>query len=644
MIRRGILAAVFIVCALAGAAKQNDAAPVIALLERYAPEASKRFVFEITDPQSNKDFFTVSTAKNKVYINGNNNLSLASGLNFYLKNALGVSLTSYNTSFELPKQLPEITTPIRRETEVTTRLYLNNESYKGERSYWGYKEWQQEIDRMALSGVNTAYIPVGSGTVWRNALQALGVDEDDTATFLPMPSYYAWWREGQSVGGSYDLPLSWYEGERKLQNQLRSELQKWDIEIVADGYNGATLPNSLSKEAFADRYYAEMNQQYGEFRYFSVPTLEAAKLLQKSNPNAVWVYDIASKGATPDELGALPRGSVLLVGTYNDLISWDKTGASGHHNFILRPVPKEAQENLYDRNYRNRLLFCGIELIDNDTYRLNSNFLSSYIWNKALTHNDYIKMYIRQAYGNENPTLEKAIATMYDRTISSARPFIYSEPVLSNTEQGVTKTDAYMTALKSFAGEAAKYANNANYQHDLVLYTQVAVYDKCQELALKMAHSVDTKSADFFKRESEKFLSLLLMLDKLYYTRPEFRFDNYLEMGRAKGATYGDQGIYEGDIRRYRTIWGDRYTANMLQKNDICYAPASGILSDYYYNRWYMYIKSLDGIINNRIDGDIDYYNMGKEWSEKRNTFPEQPKSSTILRAVEIINYLNASI
>lgn len=643
MIKKGILTVILIVCVLTGVAKQNSDTPVAALLERYSPEASKRFVFEITDQQSEKDFFTVSSAKNKVYINGNNNLSLASGLNFYLKNILGVTLTSYNTSFDLPKQLPDITTPIRRETEIATRLYLNSESYKDERSYWGYQEWQREIDLMALSGVNTVYIPVGTGTILRNTLLAMGVDEDETASFLPMPSYYSWWTEEQCKGGSYELPLSWYEGERKLQKEILSELRKWNIEPVAQGYNGAELPASLSKEEFAKRYYTELGK-LGEFSYFSTPSLKAAELLHKSNPNAIWLYDIDHGKASPTEIASLRRGSVLLVGSYDKLTNWDKTGVSGHHNFILRPALEEAQENLYDRHYRNRLLFCGIELSDNDNYRINSNFISSYVWNGNLSYKDYIKMYVKQAYGSENATIEKAIETMYSQSTSTERSFLYSEPVLPKSAFEIAKTDAYISALKSFAGEAAKYANNTNYQHDLIRFTQTALYNGCLELAVKMAHSVDTRSSDFFKRESDKFLSLLLMLDKLYYTRPEFRFDNDLEMARAKGTTYGEQGVYEGDMRRYTTIWGDRYTSNMLQKNDICYSPKSGILGDYYYNRWYLYIKSLDGILNYRIEGDIDYYNIGKAWSEQRNIFPEQPKSSTILRAVEIINYLNAPI
>lgn len=641
MTKRGILTILFVVFAITGAAGRNGDTPVISLLERHSPEASKRFVFEITDTQSNKDFFTLSTAKNKVHIGGNNNLSLAAGLNYYLKNYLGVSLTPHNTAFELPKQLPEITKPIRRETEITTRLSLNNESYKGERAYWGFTEWQREIDLMALSGVNMAYIPIGSGTAMRNALLSMGVDEDAVAAFLPMPSYYAWWADDQCDGGSYELPLSWYEGERELMKNILSELQKWNIDVIAQGYNGTELPAKLSEEEFAKRYYDEIQKLYGDITYFRVNTAEAAKRIDR---NAVWVYDIASKGASAEEVAALPRGNVLLIGRYADLTAWDKTGASGHHNFILRPKPEERQENLYNREYRNRLLFSGLELIDNDRYGINAHYISSYIWDNTLPYADCIKLYVKHTYGQENPVLEKAIETMERQLMPSVRPFIYSEPILPETSPDLAKTTTYIDVLKSFAGEAAKFANNANYQHDLILYTQEAVYKRAAELAKKTANSVDTRSSEFFKKESEKFLSLLLMLDKLYYTRPEFRYDLLLETARAKGATYGDKGVYEGDVRRYTTIWGDRYTSNMLRRNDSCYSAKSGILADYYHNRWYIYFKSLEGILNNKIEGDIDYYGIGKEWSEKRNTFPEQPKSSTILRAVEIINYLNSTI
>ncbi|MEG1553715.1 MAG: alpha-N-acetylglucosaminidase C-terminal domain-containing protein [Rikenellaceae bacterium] len=645
MLRKSIIAVIFIAYTLVGVARSKSDLPIVGLLERYAKEEVNRFDFEITDPQSTNDFFTVSSTKNKVYISGNNNLSLAAGLNFYLKEIANITLTPYQMNFTLPKDLVEITAPIRHQTEITTRTYLNEESYKGERIYWGVEEWQKEIDRMALSGVNMTYMPIGVGSVLRNALLESGCSEEQVSRFLPMPSYYCWWLQGLCDGGAEELPIWWYDKEKALHNFISTELRKWEIEVIAPGYNGIQTPSEISKEEFAKHYYSQIKNLYGDIRYFRVPTLKAFSLLQQNNNNATWVYDTSLDSATDLEIATLPRGKVLLLSSYEKLLSWDKTGVTGHHDFILRPSKDEALENIYNRNYRNRLLFCGIELIDNDVFRINANFLSSYIWNNALPYQDYIKIYVKHGYGKENPIIEKAIETMYSQSTSEVRPFIYSEPTLQLSPTiDISKTSSYMSALKAFAGEAAQYSSNALYQHDLIIFTQAALYNRLAELITKMANSVDSRSVDFFKKESDKFLSLIMMLDKLYNTISEFRYDKYLELGRAKGISFPEKGVYEGDIRRYTTIWGDRYTSNMLRKNDMCYSPKSGILGDYYYNRWFMYIKSLDGIINNRIGSDIDYYNIGKEWSEQRNTFPEQPKSSTILRAVEVINELNAPL
>lgn len=615
--RKSLLTALFVVLTMAGVAKPNRNTPVMDLLERHSPDAAKCFVFEITEQQSNRDFFTISSTKSKVYISGNNNISLASALHFYLKNIIGVSLTANDMGFRLPKQLPKIA-PIRKECEIQTRLYLNGESYKGERTYWGKEQWQEEIDRMALSGVNMVYMPVGASCAYKK----IGVEP-------PMPSYYSWWIDGDYSGDSSGTPIYWYEDQYNLERFITSELQKWGIEIVAQGYNG-------DQKEQAKLYY----DQYRDIQYFKVSTSTAAKLLKANKPNSVWLYDLSSGKASAQEVAALPREEVLIVGRYDNFLEWDKSNICGHHNFILRPSTEEAQENLYNRTYRNKLMFCGIELVDSDTYRINSNFINSYIWDTTTPYKDYIKIYVKQMYGSENPTIERAIEKMYNLNTSTERPIIYSEPRLPKESPNILRTEAYISALKEFAGEASKYANNANYQHDLILFTQTALYERCQELAAKMAHSIDTRSVDFFKKESNKFLSLILMLDKLCYTRPEFRYDKYLDMARSKGTSPQEQGIYEGDVRCYTTIWGDRYTSNMLQRNDLCYSPKSGILGDYYYNRWYLYIKYLDGIINNRIEGDIDFYTIGKEWSEQRNRFTEQAKSSPLLRAVEIINYL----
>jgi alpha-N-acetylglucosaminidase len=58
---------------------------VYSLAKRVLEGRSVKFVFELKQKDTGKDFFEISRSGAKVLITGNNGVSLASGLNWYLK-------------------------------------------------------------------------------------------------------------------------------------------------------------------------------------------------------------------------------------------------------------------------------------------------------------------------------------------------------------------------------------------------------------------------------------------------------------------------------------------------------------------------------------------------------------------------------
>lgn len=137
--------------------------PIVGLLERIDKGASKKFKIElIENGDPNIDFFELDNEKNKIVVRGNNYVSIATGINWYLKYYANIHLSWNGMQATLPKKLPKVDQKIRKETDELLRYYLNYCTFSYSMAFWDWERWQQEIDWMALHGINLSLEITGS--------------------------------------------------------------------------------------------------------------------------------------------------------------------------------------------------------------------------------------------------------------------------------------------------------------------------------------------------------------------------------------------------------------------------------------------------------------------------------------------------
>ena len=146
--------------------------PVEDLLNRIDSGASQKFV--IIQTKSPTDFFEISTVNGKPAITGNSPVNIAAGLNWYLKYYPHIHLSWNNMHVEMPDSLPLPVKPERHETTATQRYYLNYCTHSYSMAFWDWNRWQEEIDWMALHGINMPLAMTGTDVVWANTLKRLG--------------------------------------------------------------------------------------------------------------------------------------------------------------------------------------------------------------------------------------------------------------------------------------------------------------------------------------------------------------------------------------------------------------------------------------------------------------------------------------
>jgi alpha-N-acetylglucosaminidase len=178
---------------------QLFANPITGMLERIDKGASKKIAIEIKK-SGNNDYFELDQKGDQVVIRGNNYVNVATGINWYLKYYVGVQLSWNGMTAKLPAKLPKVINKERHETSLKLRYDFNYCTYSYSMAFWDWKRWEQEIDWMALHGINLPLAIVGEECVWFNMLKKLGYNKDEINKFISGPAFMAWWEMNNLEG------------------------------------------------------------------------------------------------------------------------------------------------------------------------------------------------------------------------------------------------------------------------------------------------------------------------------------------------------------------------------------------------------------------------------------------------------------
>ena len=336
-----------------------NATPIDELLERIDKGASKKFKIELR--QSANDFFELDQAGGKVVVRGNSWVNIATGINWYLKYNCGIHLTWGNMKAQLPAALPKVKAKERHETNMKMRYCFNYCTFSYSMAFWDWQRWQEEIDWMALHGVNMPLAIVGTECVWRNMLLKMGYSEDEVGEFIAGPAFLAWWEMNNLEGWGGPLPMSWYRQQEALQKNILKRMKQLGMEPVLPGYsgmmphdakqklgldvsdggtwNGYVRPSNLMPtdkrfDEVADAYYAELTKLYGKSKYYSMDpfhesnddaTIDYAKAgkavmdaMKRTNKEAKWVVQGWTENPRQQMMADLKNGDIVILDLFSE--------------------------------------------------------------------------------------------------------------------------------------------------------------------------------------------------------------------------------------------------------------------------------------------------------------------------------------
>ncbi len=433
------------------------------------------------DKRLREEYFTIEYLRGKVVLISNSGLGLASAFNYYLKEVCGCHISRYGNQVKLPHNLPKVNGKIHRKSKGEYRYAYNYCTHSYSMAFWGEKEWQKEIDFLALNGVNLVLDILGMEEVYRRFLTKLGYRHREIKNFLVGPSYYAWFYMSNicSVGGPIHDGFFYEKCELARKNHRR--MQVLGMNVVLQAYTGIVptdiqkkdrdvpvirqgkwkgierplivSPDSVSYIKYAKLFYECQKEVFGDITHFYAGDIchEGGKLNKKSakeaytnvmqsmlsfDKEAMWVLQCWSLNPNKQFTNAVKQyrdRHILMLDLHFEKINHNanKFSRLAKYGNVLSGLLNNfgGRQGLYApvdtlpkklKLASQRPNFKGIALTSESTAvnPILTDIFFSLIWDEIDDVNAWAKKYALRRYGKESESVNKAMDILLNTVYS----------------------------------------------------------------------------------------------------------------------------------------------------------------------------------------------------------------------------------
>lgn len=498
---------------------------------------------------------------------------------------------------------------------------------------------------------------------------------------------------------------------------------------VTDGgiWNGYTRPANLSPtdahfDKIADLYYAELTKLYGKANYYSMDPFhetnddeaidysragrKVMEAMKRVNPNATWVIQGWTENPRPQMIKNMKNGDLLVLDLFSECRPmfgipsiWKREKGYEQHDWLFcmlenfgANVGLHGRMNQLLRNFYStkqsspntqHLKGIGFTMEGSENNPVMFELMSELPWRTECKKEDWIRGYVKARYGKTSPEIERAwqllSETIYNcpagnnqqgphESIFCGRPSLNNFQVKSWSKmRNYYDPQATLEAAQLMTGIADQYKGNNNFEYDLVDICRQALADQGRLQYLKTIADYNGFSRKAFAKDAHRFLEMILLQDKLLGTRTEFRLGHWTEAARKLGTTQQEKDLYEWNARVQITTWGNRICADKGGLHDYAHKEWQGILKDFYYKRWKIFMDALAkqmedythpneealgaGKNANKTSSElfdlalpkgpqIDWYSIEEPWTLQHNIYSSRPEGDCISMAKEVVEFL----
>ncbi|MBD5279723.1 MAG: alpha-N-acetylglucosaminidase, partial [Bacteroides sp.] len=222
-----------------------DLTPIDNLARRVVPTISDQIIFE--EIEAPVDTFSISGRDGKVLIKGNSPISMAVGLNNYLRRYMGANVSWYAAEpVQISGEAVVPTDVYGARAAVPERFFLNYCTFGYTMPYWQWQDWERFIDWMALNGINLPLAMTGQEKAWYLTWKKLGLTDEEILSSFTGPAHLPWHWMNNVDHFQGPLTIDWLNSQENLQKQILGRERELGMKPVLAAFAGHA-PVSLKK-------------------------------------------------------------------------------------------------------------------------------------------------------------------------------------------------------------------------------------------------------------------------------------------------------------------------------------------------------------------------------------------------------------
>lgn len=221
--------------------EQDTIEEVYSIIERKLGATYKSwFILELAPhpKEQDCDYYELSNTEVGILVRANSGVCLATGINYYLKQYCNVHISQVGIQNKMPEQVVFLDNTVFRETKAKIRYAYNYCTFSYSMAFFGEKEWRDELDWLALNGVNLVLDITAQEEVFRRFLGKIGYSHEEIKKFIAGPAYYAWAYMSNLFGFGGPVHDGWFKERTELARKNQWIMRKLGMKPVLQGYSG----------------------------------------------------------------------------------------------------------------------------------------------------------------------------------------------------------------------------------------------------------------------------------------------------------------------------------------------------------------------------------------------------------------------
>ena len=222
------------------------------ILGQQTTDNGQQLIVTILDESfgQQQDVFVITSKDGRPCVKGNSISAITTGINWYLNHHANINISWNNLRIN---DLSGYEFPLPADDEIHVcsadyRYYLNYCTFSYSMSVWTWERWEQEIDWMALHGINMPLQIVGFDVVWMKLLtEYYNYTFEEASEFVAGPCFQAWWGMNNLEGWGGPNPDWWYERQAGLAKKICGRMRELGMQPVLPGFSGM-VPSDFTEK------------------------------------------------------------------------------------------------------------------------------------------------------------------------------------------------------------------------------------------------------------------------------------------------------------------------------------------------------------------------------------------------------------